>query len=93
MPRKRYAAPKGSVAVDGVSLTINEAGDGRFGVTVIPHTLKATTLADLRPGGLVNVECDILGKYVAAMLGRAGHGGVTVEGLARAGFLDEGETR
>ena len=89
----RYAVPKGSVAVDGVSLTINEAGDGRFGVMVIPHTLAATTLGDLRPGGRVNVECDILGKYVAAMLGRAGHGGVTVEGLAQAGFLGEGETR
>ncbi len=56
--------PKGSVAVDGVSLTIAVLGDDRFDVQVIPHTLAHTTLRDLRPGMLVNVECDVIGKYV-----------------------------
>ena len=86
----KYMVPKGSVAVDGVSLTVNAAGGGRFTVMVIPHTLGKTTLAELTPGARVNVECDVLGKYVAAMLGRAGHGGLTVDDLAKAGFVDGG---
>lgn len=84
----KYLVPKGSVAVDGVSLTVNATGGGRFTVMVVPHTLEATTLAALRAGARVNVECDILGKYVAAMLGRAGHGGLTIDDLAKAGFCD-----
>ena len=57
--------PKGSVAVDGISLTVAELGDDRFDVQVVPHTLSHTTIAQWRPGTPVNLECDVIGKYVA----------------------------
>lgn len=60
--------PKGSVAVDGVSLTVVDAGSDRFSVALIPHTLQATTLGLRRPGDRVNIETDILGKYVLRAL-------------------------
>jgi riboflavin synthase len=56
--------PKGSVAVDGVSLTVVEVGADRFSVALIPHTLKQTTLGYKRPGASVNLETDLIGKYV-----------------------------
>jgi riboflavin synthase len=59
---------KGSVALDGVSLTINECGADFFTVNVIPETLKATILAGWRPGRAVNLETDVVGKYVARMM-------------------------
>lgn len=64
----RYVAPKGSVAVDGVSLTVVDVGADRFRVAVIPHTAGATTLGRRRPGDRVNVEFDILAKYVERLL-------------------------
>ena len=60
---------KGSVAIDGVSLTITELDADRFGVMLIPHTTDVTHLAALRPGSKVNIETDLVGKYVARMLG------------------------
>lgn len=65
-----YVAPKGSIAVAGVSLTVNEIEGARFGVNVIPHTQKATTLGALKPGDRVNVEIDLLARYVARLVGR-----------------------
>jgi len=59
---------KGSVSINGVSLTVASVGRGRFTVALIPHTLAHTNLGDLRSGALVNVEADILGKYVRAFL-------------------------
>ena len=56
---------KGSVAVDGVSLTVARLYDDRFDVQIVPHTLQMTTLAHWRPGTVVNLECDVIGKYVA----------------------------
>jgi riboflavin synthase len=64
----RYAVEKGSIAVDGVSLTIAALRDGAFDVAVIPHTFTATTLGDRRPGDRVNLEVDVLGKYVERLL-------------------------
>ena len=64
----RMIAAKGSVAVDGVSLTVNEVEDNRFGVNVIPHTLQTTTLGALKPGDSVNLEIDMLARYVARLL-------------------------
>ena len=58
-------ARKGSVAVDGVSLTVNEVEGSRFGVMVIPHTWRHTTLRDLGPGHKINLEADMLARYVA----------------------------
>lgn len=70
VPDTRYVAEKGSVAVDGVSLTVAEVGSDGFGVAIIPHTAAVTTLGRLRPGDRVNVEFDILAKYVERLLQR-----------------------
>jgi riboflavin synthase len=64
----RYLAPKGSVAVDGVSLTINEADNTTFGVNIIPHTQAVTTLGALTVGARVNLEVDQLARYLARLL-------------------------
>jgi riboflavin synthase len=81
---------KGSVAVDGVSLTLVDVADGRFSVALIPTTLERTTLGRLRAGGRVNIETDILGKYVRRMLAQAGlplaRPPLTLERLREAGF-------
>jgi riboflavin synthase len=66
----RYLVEKGSVAVDGVSLTVASVEATGFTVALVPHTLEATTLGRLRPGDRVNVEVDVLAKYVEALLGR-----------------------
>ena len=64
----RYIAPKGSVAVDGVSLTINEVEDAVFGVNLIPHTLSVTTLGRLDAGARVNLEVDPIARYLERLL-------------------------
>jgi riboflavin synthase len=66
----RQMASKGSVAVDGVSLTLVEVEAERFSVALIPHTLQATTLGRLQPGDAVNIETDLLAKYVERALGK-----------------------
>jgi riboflavin synthase len=80
---------KGSIAVDGVSLTVNSIKGAAFSVNIIPFTARKTTLGALRVGDRVNLEADLIGKYVARLLGKdSGIGqGVTVEMLARHGFL------
>ena len=60
----RYAASKGSIAIDGVSLTVTHVSDQAFGVSLIPATLEHTTLGGLKTGGLVNLEMDVIAKYV-----------------------------
>lgn len=64
----RYVAEKGSVAVSGVSLTVTRVDDETFGVSLIPTTLEATVLGDLAPGDAVNVEVDVIAKYVERLL-------------------------
>lgn len=64
----RFIAPKGSIAVDGVSLTVNEVDGDEFGVNVIPHTSAGTTFGQLFPGARVNIEVDLLARYVARLL-------------------------
>jgi riboflavin synthase len=80
---------KGSIAVEGVSLTVNAVGDQAFTVNIIPYTAKDTTLGGLKVGDRVNLETDIIGKYVARLLGAylPGKSGLTEEFLARHGFL------
>lgn len=63
----RFIAVKGSIAVDGVSLTVNEVTDDTFGVNVIPHTATVTSFGSLRPGDAVNLEIDMLARYVARL--------------------------
>jgi len=65
---KKFVAPKGSVALDGVSLTVNEVDGARFGINVIPHTQAVTTFGSYRPGDAVNMEIDMLARYVARLL-------------------------
>jgi riboflavin synthase len=64
-----YIAAKGSVALDGVSLTVNEIANDRFGVNIIPYTLAHTTLGDATPGRRMNLEIDPIARYVARLLG------------------------
>jgi riboflavin synthase len=65
----RYCVEKGSITVDGVSLTIARLEDDAFGIALVPHTLAATTLGGLEPGARVNLEVDVLAKYVERLVG------------------------
>lgn len=69
---RRYLAPKGSVAINGVSLTINEVTADGFGVNIIPHTLQATTFGTLQVGMHVNLEVDMLARYLDRLLSQRG---------------------
>lgn len=83
----RVSVPQGSVAVDGVSLTLVSVGGDTLRVSLIPHTAAATTLAALAPGRRVNLEADLIAKYVHAFVeGRKPQAGLTWEKLAEAGF-------
>jgi riboflavin synthase len=64
----RYIAPKGSVALDGISLTVNEVSGNRFGVNIVPHTLACTNLGEARAGQRMNLEIDMIARYVARVL-------------------------
>lgn len=63
----RFIAPKGSIAIDGVSLTVNAVAGERFAVNLIPHTLAVTTLGNLMPGARVNLEVDLVARYIARL--------------------------
>jgi riboflavin synthase len=81
------SVPRGSVALDGVSLTLVAVEQDELRVSLIPHTVAATTLAGLAPGRHVNLEADLIGRYVRQFLDRAGAGeGLTWDKLAEAGF-------
>jgi riboflavin synthase len=96
----RYIVTKGSVCVDGISLTVAESADRTFALSIIPHTWDHTTLHDKHAGDSVNIETDIIGKYVEKMLG--GHiagvdrertpAGVSMDLLTRSGYLVATET-
>lgn len=90
----RYIIEKGSITIDGVSLTVNSCGSGHFAVSVIPHTLKVTTLGTLKVGSKVNIEVDIIGKYVekllapgSTMAGSDSNEGINPGFLAQHGFI------
>jgi riboflavin synthase len=68
-PLARYVASKGSICVDGVSLTVNRVSGDEFEVNLIPHTLEVTTLSRLQPGAKVNLEVDLIARYVERMVG------------------------
>ncbi|MGQ9497336.1 MAG: riboflavin synthase [Desulfotomaculales bacterium] len=85
----RYLIPKGSVAVDGISLTVVDVIRDIFTVSIIPHTAALTTLGFKQPGDTVNLEADVVGKYVARLFRREeGEQGITLDFLARTGFLE-----
>ena len=66
-PLAKFIAPKGSIALDGISLTVNEVERDTFGVNIIPHTAKVTTWGGLKPGDKVNIEIDMLARYLARL--------------------------
>ena len=84
----RYLITKGSVAIDGISLTVNTVSQDGFSVNIIPHTYSSTTLAQLRVGDQVNIETDIIGKYVERLTApwKPG-GGLSMKTLAENGFI------
>ena len=82
----RYLAPKGSVTIDGISLTVVDPEGDEFGVAIIPATLQKTTLHSKQPGDPVNMEADVIGKHVFHYLNRATPNGVSMEVLKRHGF-------
>lgn len=84
----RYVVPKGFIAVDGVSLTVVQRLADGFTVSLIPHTLAHTIAGHYRVGDGVNLEADILGKYVEFLAGWQTEGGLSREFLARPGFVD-----
>ena len=67
-PLMRFIAPKGSVALDGVSLTVNEVAADTFSVLIIPHTLKVTTFGALKLGDALNIEVDLMARYAARLM-------------------------
>ncbi|MCG8380877.1 MAG: riboflavin synthase [Gammaproteobacteria bacterium] len=84
----KYIAPKGSICISGISLTVNEVNRDAFGVNIVPHTLKETILGDLHVGDKVNLEVDIIARYLEQLLkGGQGADGVSEALLADAGFI------
>ncbi|MDO4864113.1 MAG: riboflavin synthase [Ruminococcus sp.] len=84
----RYIVEKGSVAIDGISLTVAKVTDGAFSVSIIPHTAAQTVLGTKKVGDAVNLENDIIAKYVEKLLKPDGSaGGVSMELLAKNGFI------
>lgn len=86
----RYVVQKGSIAIDGISLTVNEYRGEEISLTLIPYTLEKTTLINKKVGDEVNVEADILGKYVEKMLNREGEKakGIDLSFLKEHGFIE-----
>lgn len=82
----RYIVEKGSIAIDGISLTVAQVTHSDFTVSLIPHTGEETTLLQHRPGEIVNLETDIIGKYVEKLMEPKASGGLTLEFLQRYGF-------
>jgi riboflavin synthase len=84
---ERYVVPKGSIAIEGISLTVAQTEDNVVHIAIIPHTFESTNLKSLQPGDLVNIEADVLAKYAEKMLrGEAKSSGITVERLISEGF-------
>lgn len=87
---RKYLVDKGSVAVDGISLTVNSLTGAGFTVNIIGHTEMETTLASKKPGSMVNIETDIIGKYIEKLLSvrnSSGSEGITLAKLAQEGYM------
>ena len=87
---EKYIATKGSVSIDGVSLTVNDIGSDEFELMIIPHTLNETTLGDLEPGDNVNIEIDLIARYLERLADFSGEmdtDPISLEMLDRAGFI------
>ena len=91
----KYIAEKGSICLDGISLTVNDIHDSNFGINIVPHTLEATTLSELGVGNEINIEVDLLSRYIERLLMGAPavdtgvqEKGVTLELLKNTGYCD-----
>lgn len=82
----KYVIPVGSICIDGVSLTVAEKGSGWLKTAIIPHTWENTTLASLKANSPVNLEFDVLGKYVLNLVSGTNYGGISIEKLKESGF-------
>jgi riboflavin synthase len=92
----RYIAHKGSICIDGTSLTVNTVDGARFSLMIIPQTMAETVFGDYRPGTRVNLEVDVIARYLERLLqgdaaARAGTAGVSLETLAASGYLEARE--
>jgi riboflavin synthase len=90
----KYIIPRGSITLDGISLTVVRVAEGRFTVSIIPHTLAQTILNDKHSGASINIECDLLGKYVERLLqyqGSDGKGSLSIKtGITQAYLIEHG---
>jgi len=84
---RRYVAKKGSVCIDGVSLTVNAVSTGQFSVNIIPHTAAVTISGDYRVGDLVNIEVDLLARYLERLLTGGDDTGITKDFLRAHGYV------
>ncbi|MGD8977033.1 MAG: riboflavin synthase [Gammaproteobacteria bacterium] len=85
-PLARYIARKGSICIDGISLTVNEVEGAVFGVNIVPHTLEVTNVSRWTPGLQVNLEVDIVARYLERLLGGGSSPGLSLETLRENGF-------
>jgi riboflavin synthase len=88
----KYIAEKGSICVDGISLTVNRVSGAEFELNIVPHTLQETTMGEFQPGRRVNLEVDVIARYLERLLlgdkaAQPGGGGINLEFLAEHGFL------
>jgi len=85
----KYIAAKGSITINGISLTVNKVENGQFDVNIVPHTLQCTTMNDLVSGSRINLEIDLLARYLEQLVNSSEDesSGVSKDLLARAGFL------
>ena len=84
---RRYVAKKGSVCIDGVSLTVNEVSDAVFSVNIIPHTADMTIIGDYKTGTIVNIEVDLLARYLERLLTTGNDSGITKDFLRAHGYV------
>lgn len=83
---KKYVVKKGSITIDGISLTVNDVNESQFKLTIVPHTSAETTLDKINTGSQVNVEIDLIARYVERLI-QTKDNGVSMDLLARTGFL------
>ena len=83
---RRYIARKGSICVDGVSLTVNSVSETGFSVNIIPHTAEVTIIGDYKPGSLVNIEVDLVARYLERLLSADEDAGITKDFLRAHGY-------
>ena len=84
---EKYTVYKGSISIEGISLTVAKLERNRCTIAIIPHTVELTNLGSLKPGDPVNLEADVIAKYVEKMMkGESGQSSLTVEELVKQGF-------